>query len=624
MKRTLLLLINLVLLTSLYAQLRVGDPGVTFDQSKFDNRYPQMQEWKTAGVRGGIPFIEDLNIKKTLNDGANSDAINNAINSLGSAGGTILLKNGNYRIDKQVNMKSKVRILGESRGGVVCTIYMTGGNGFNFGTDVQFAGLYRLTIQGSWGEPQYAWNYSLSANDELPNNDNTSVRFRSAKDCWLDKITILNSARDPMRCPANHITFRDLVVDGCHRKAGGAQGYFFIQGAHNLITGCYITHLRHISLQGGGVEYNVVYDNDFEQEISYHSGDKGFNLIENNRITLPVDMPPVTSPGNNKPIYFAIMGPWSIQHEVSARPNYTLNNKCMQLNHDHGSKTPWSEPNIVYKGPIKIGKKPQDHIDNFPALPTSQTPIGNTFYPIILENNINDNLVFDPINDAYLQGENEINFNTIDLRVEANNRLSYLMFDLSAISENVHEAYLEITVGSDGGSGVINVYQVGSDWQEETIDGSNKPTKLDPEAVYSKDESYVVGEKYRFDVTTANYSNDLIAFVLEMENGNDVSFASKEHQSVAGPKLVVKESLVTDHVGAGSKIELNSLYPNPSIGSVTISGWHQGLDWSILDVYGNDMGRGSSSSIDVSGLSSGSYYITLSTGQMLRLFHKVD
>ncbi len=303
--------------TSFSQLLEVGDPGVTFDENKFDPDYPQMEKWVTAGVRGGIPFIENQIIKQTLNDGANSDAINSAINSVSNqGGGAVLLKNGEYRINRTVRMKSNVSLIGESRNGVKCTIYMNNGNAFLFGNRVEKSGIYKLTIQGSWGTPQYDWNIGTNANNELPGNENVSVKFKDSKDCWLDKVNIINSADFPLRCGAEHTTLRDLKVDGVFNKHGGAHGYFFILEGYNLITGCEITHLRHISLQGYGVRYNVVYDNDFRQEISFHSGDDGDNLIENNRITLPSTMP-----GQN-PDYFAVMGPWSTQHELSERPNY--------------------------------------------------------------------------------------------------------------------------------------------------------------------------------------------------------------------------------------------------------------------------------------------------------------
>ena len=380
-----------------YAQLRVGDPGVAIDQTKIDAnsiKYPQMNRWANAGVVGGIPFVNDVNFPKkaTINAG-NSATINAAIIALSSSlssgqKGLLMLNNGNYTIDASITMKSNVSLIGQSREAVVCTITMVGGNAFSF-YNVSKCGLYSLTIQGGWGQPIYDWNYSLSQNEEIT-NDNISIKLSgTTNNCWLDKVTILNSANDPMRCVGEHNTFRDLFVDGCHRKAGGAQGYFFIQSRDNLITGCQITRLRHISLQGNAVEYNVVYDNDFKQEISFHSGDNGNNLIEFNKITLPTDMPPVarSEPGpaiikTNAPDYFAIMGPWSSQHTNSSNPNYVYRNSCLQNNHNYSSSnTPWSDYSKVYFGPTKIAVRLADKIVNFPEYNVG-APTGETLYAV--------------------------------------------------------------------------------------------------------------------------------------------------------------------------------------------------------------------------------------------------
>ncbi|MBQ4803751.1 carbohydrate-binding protein [Aquimarina sp. MMG015] len=384
-----MLFLLIFITTQLEAQLRVGDPGVTFDSEKFDNRYQQMKEWEKAGVRGGIPFLKDIKIVKTLTNGADSDAINRAIEDASKQNGlvAVFLKNGTYNINKRVSMKSNVSLIGESREGVKCIIRMNSSNAFSF-YKVSKSGIYTLTIEGSWGKPKYDWNYSLSANDELRGNDNISVKFNDSPDCWLDKVNIINSARDPVRVPSNHVTLRDLMVDGAHKKAGGAQGYFFIQGAYNLITGCKVTRLRHISLQGSNVEYNVVYDNDFRQEVSFHSGDNGNNLIENNRITLPRDMPnskadtPNAAYNNrNEPNYYAIMGPWSIQHQNSKKPNFIYRNNCLEENHNNIK--PWSDPNLLYKGPREV--KPSNPATNFPALSASESPKGGTLYPVVLK-----------------------------------------------------------------------------------------------------------------------------------------------------------------------------------------------------------------------------------------------
>ncbi|MEM9897241.1 MAG: hypothetical protein AAF789_12810, partial [Bacteroidota bacterium] len=375
-------------------QLRVGDPGITVDMTKVNSNlddYPQMERWGNAGVRGGIPFYSDFDVIETISAGTDED-IQEAIDLVASKLsqgqlGLVFMFNGSYDLRSEVSMKSNVSLQGESREGVVCTINFQEKNGFHFKQGVSMSGISNMTIKGGWGQPKYDWNYSIPENDEMPNNENMSVKFTRSIDCWLDKVNIINSGRDPMRCDATHTTFRDLFVDGAHRKAGGAQGYFFIQDGDNLITGCEMTRLRHISLQGGGVEYNVVYQNDFRQEVSFHTGDDGNNLIEDNIITLPEDMPPVDAGGpfpevnTNKPNYFAIMGPWSTQHTVSANPNFLFKNQCLQLNHDFGSSTPWSDPDVVYSGPIKIGRTPDDHINNFPVL-SDTPPEGNTLYPI--------------------------------------------------------------------------------------------------------------------------------------------------------------------------------------------------------------------------------------------------
>lgn len=58
------------------------------------------------------------------------------------------------------------------------------------------------------------------------------------------------------------------MYKGEHNTIRGTE----IGGASNLITGCKVTHLRHISMQGERSKYNVVFDNDFRQEVSFHSG----------------------------------------------------------------------------------------------------------------------------------------------------------------------------------------------------------------------------------------------------------------------------------------------------------------------------------------------------------------
>jgi len=551
MKKHVILLLALVSnLIFLNAQnLKVGDPGVTIDQSKFDSDYPQMERWANAGVRGGIPFINSFNKTASVNPG-NSAAINAAINALANKlnngeKGLLTLKNGDYTINSSVNMKSNVSIKGESRDGVVCKITMNSGDAFSF-NNVEYCGIYSLTITGTWGVPKYPWNYSLDANRET-SNSNVSVKLKGdTENCWLDKVTILNSAKDPLRCPADHNTLRDLVVDGCHRKAGGAEGYFFIQGRDNLITGCKITHLRHISLQGGNVEYNVVYENDFLQEVSFHSGDAGNNLIANNRITLPSDMPPIEKKDgdvgpypeteNGNPIYFAIMGPWSVQHQNSEKPNYIYKNKCVQYNHNYGPQRPWSDDDKVYFGPKKIAKTTQDRIDNFPVYGKG-APSGGVLYAINLGQQTVVNvtgLSIMPINKIIEVGESFTIVPNVNPSNATNKTVEY-----TSSNNLVATVNNGVITGVSSGVAVITVKTVDGN-KTKTCNVTVNPSTTTTFTLSPIDDAYIQ--------TTTPYNNNQ----LKVENGKRVAYLKYDLSNVFGTIQSVQLKLtVNDDAGKG-------------------------------------------------------------------------
>jgi len=128
-----LTLISLFFSFNLSAQLRVGDPGVVFDQATINansNCYPQMQRWSEAGVTGGIPFLNSFDVTNTISAGDSDDiiaAINAMANSIsGNQKGLVILSNGNYTVDKQIDMKSNVSVAGQSRNGVVLNVYVEG------------------------------------------------------------------------------------------------------------------------------------------------------------------------------------------------------------------------------------------------------------------------------------------------------------------------------------------------------------------------------------------------------------------------------------------------------------------------------------------------------------------
>ncbi|TMM53783.1 PKD domain-containing protein [Maribacter algarum] len=146
---------------------------------------------------------------------------------------------------------------------------------------------------------------------------------------------------------------------------------------------------------------------------------------------------------------------------------------------------------------------------------------------------------FSPTNDAHFQSGKGYNQNII--RLEEGHRTSYLMFDMSpieAIGGTISKATLQFTINSDDGNGNISVYKGKSNnWTEESLSDSNIPETDVLIGSITKD--YKIGTTEIIDLETSNIIPEVSTLVLDHKNGNDLAFASKEHASKIGPKLVV-------------------------------------------------------------------------------------
>ncbi len=336
----------------------------------------KIARWNGAGVIGGIPELPGQftpSNSVTVTD-KTSSGIQSAINTANSQGKTwVFLPDGEYNLSAQVNMTSGVSLVGESRTGVQVLIKFNTGHGFAMFKD-RNCGIYRMTIIGRfprgdgtfYTDPIHKWGCDTC--NELPAVTNTSINMNNTDNAWVEDVNIWNSGRFPINISSDsyHNTIRNVDIRGAFNKGGGANGYLFIKGQDNLITRCTVTEIRHISIQTRTSEYNVIYDNDFRQEVSFHAEDAGNNLIEYNRITLPADMPAR---------YYAIMGTWSIQHNTSLQDNYLFRNDCIEENHG-GTRLyagQFGTGAQVYAGPLD-GKKEAiaagrsyDHSSNFEA-----------------------------------------------------------------------------------------------------------------------------------------------------------------------------------------------------------------------------------------------------------------
>lgn len=146
---------------------------------------------------------------------------------------------------------------------------------------------------------------------------------------------------------------------------------------------------------------------------------------------------------------------------------------------------------------------------------------------------------FSPSDDAHVQSGKGYNQNIV--RLEEGHRTSYLMFDLGPIASvegTISKATLQITINSDDGNGNISVHKgTSNNWSEENLSDSTAPEAgvLIGEVI----KEYKIGATELIELDVTDMQAEISTLVLNHENGNDLAFASKEHASKIGPKLVI-------------------------------------------------------------------------------------
>ncbi|WP_298314197.1 DUF5060 domain-containing protein [uncultured Aquimarina sp.] len=146
--------------------------------------------------------------------------------------------------------------------------------------------------------------------------------------------------------------------------------------------------------------------------------------------------------------------------------------------------------------------------------------------------------------DAYLQGTTL--FNSSELRVESGNRVSYLQFVVPTPTETITGVKLQMSVSTDGGNGLIEVYKgTTNNWTESNLSDGNKPGE--GALIGSLNTTYSEGQSYEWNLSGIN-AGETVSLVIRQTGGNDVSFSSKEGSNA--PKLVL-ELDCTDGDGGG-------------------------------------------------------------------------
>lgn len=371
------LLLLLICADSLSAQKLIGGDDAYFAEELYDSAYPMMKEWAKAGVEGGIPSPEKTKIKKIVTAGDSWVDALPEVHDLG--GGVVLLKNGDYSLKNTLQIPSNVILRGENKDSVRILVDM---HGYHFSTGkpttaalsmshVERAGIENLTIR--YVTPDFEpydkqhvyepWDVKVF---HVPETRDTTlfvemVWINHSRNCWVDNCQILWSGSDAIRIDnSEHITCRRNYIDRTYNKCDGGMGYYNIMRSKYILS-CYekVRRIRHYAIHIGS-KYCVAIHNDFEVDVNFHSGDDGYNLIENNRIIIPNwhswHCFQLGDPGQHKPA-----GKWNILYN-----NVTYH----KLN-----KSEYSKPNQVYmmNDSFKGGKIIETDL---------KAPVCNTFYPV--------------------------------------------------------------------------------------------------------------------------------------------------------------------------------------------------------------------------------------------------
>jgi hypothetical protein len=289
------------------AEPRVGDAGASPDPAKFDERYPDMKEWAEAGVRGGIPPRGQEKVARTVKPG---DDLQAAINDIAKkGGGVVLLSSGVYPIAARLDLMSGVVLRGEDEDKVVLEC----GIRSNKLTDTFYtvrlggtkkSGLEDLTIRHAQvtklGQRVYAEPVAGAKNDVSGITDLHvgGVQMERAEDCWLDNVNLLHTGSHPLDVQGDHITVRDMLIDGAFNKGGegspAGSGNVYFAADHGLFYNNTVRNTRHAlvlrdTLAGGTCRFNVILDCNFEGDVNFHGNrkDEGHHLFEGTLVRSP-------------------------------------------------------------------------------------------------------------------------------------------------------------------------------------------------------------------------------------------------------------------------------------------------------------------------------------------------
>ncbi|WP_281986132.1 Ig-like domain-containing protein [Aquimarina aggregata] len=242
------------------------------------------------------------------------------------------------------------------------------------------------------------------------------------------------------------------------------------------------------------------------------------------------------------------------------------------------------------------------------ATVSGKTTGGNTSTPVTVDLN--------PVDDAYIQASNNSTINNNVLYVDGTNRVSYLKFDVSAISGTIASASLKLTGSTDSGNGVIDVnLGTNSNWTETNLTSANAPGKGvalgNVNGPFSKDTVKDIA------LTGVTKNGNFLTLIVSQANGADANFSSSE-AATGKPVLTITYNSTT-----GAKDELNAnlikAFPNPVHNVLNLSGLSEKSLITIIDLRGQTILKERTSAsknaqLDVSQLPKGMYFVQVQNG----------
>ena len=142
------------------------------------------------------------------------------------------------------------------------------------------------------------------------------------------------------------------------------------------------------------------------------------------------------------------------------------------------------------------------------------------------------------IADVYTQSG--VVLNNDDLRLEIDNRVTYLRFDASQVPDNYSSVSLQLEVGTDNGDGTLAIYAGDhADWSEQTTAASDLPSAT--VLVGSETGQWNSQVRYTIPLDTALVANGPGSMLLLQESGNS-DFSFKSSSTAAGARLVFNSS----------------------------------------------------------------------------------